>query len=152
MIIYLIVAGLFISTLMLPFLVMYLQDRKIDKEKENNPYYRYAYNPSTANCVAILTSISAVVSGGALFVCSLWCLISGVRTATTVPEHIAEREILVYRLDNQKDHVLEDVELYQDITNFNSQIYYAKSVDTNPWINWFVDRSWACIEPIDLPA
>lgn len=152
MIIYLIVAGLFISMMALPFLIMYLQDRKIDREKENNPYYRYIYSPSHTDGVAALTGISVVVFGGALLVCSIWCLISGVRTATTVPEHIAEREILVYRLENQTDHVLEDVELYQDITNFNSQIYYAKSVDNNLWINWFIDRSWACIEPIELPA
>lgn len=152
MIIYLIVVGLFISAIVLPFLIMYLQDYRIDKKKENNPYYRYVYNPSSADCVAALTGISTVLFGGALFVCSIWCLISGVRTATTVPEHMAEREVLVYRLENLTDHVLEDVELYQDITNFNSQIYYAKSVDTNLWINWFVDRSWACIEPIALPA
>lgn len=152
MIIYLIVVGLFIATMALPFLIMYLQDRKIDKEREKNPYSYYLYPQSNTDCAVVITSISIVVFGGALFVCSLWCLISGVRTATTVPEHMAEREVLVYRLENQKDHVLEDVELYQDITAFNSQIYYAKSVDTNPWINWFVDRSWACIEPIELPA
>lgn len=152
MIIYLTVAGLFVLTLLLPFLFMYIWDRKADKINNRDPHCRYYPSNASIDHATTVTCICLFFFGGGWLLCTLWCLIAGSQTATTVPEHIAEREVLVYRLDNLKDHVLEDVALYQDITAFNSRIYYAKSVDNNPWINWFVDRSWACIEPVELPA
>ena len=83
---------------------------------------------------------------------SIACAVAGAKTMNDVPLHEAEREVLLYRLDNQQHHIVEDMELYEDILSFNSSITRAKTFDDNIWVGWFIDRSWADVEPIELPS
>lgn len=66
----------------------------------------------------------------------------------------AEREIIVYQMENQKDFLQQsrigvDELLYTQVKEFNdkvrSQQYYRRS----PWLNWFVPPFWDEIELID---
>lgn len=85
-------------------------------------------------------------------ICGIWCAVTGAMTVNDVPLHETERKVLVFRLENQQQHIVEDIELYGDILEFNSNVAHARVHDNNLWTNWFVDRSWAAVEPIELPS
>lgn len=99
-------------------------------------------------------AIFMAIFGGGIFPIgvSIACAVAGGKTMHDAPLHEAEREVLVYRLDNQQHHIVEDMELYEDVLSFNSSITRAKTFDDNIWVGWFVDRSWADVEPIELPS
>lgn len=65
-------------------------------------------------------------------------------------EYEAERKVLAYRLENQEQHIVEDLELYSDILEFNSSVAYVRETADNPWIGLFVDKAWLGVEEIEL--
>ena len=51
---------------------------------------------------------------------------------------VMERDLLVYRLENDDDLVLtERVELYEDVKCFNDRLLDNKTWYDSPWWNWF---------------
>lgn len=65
-------------------------------------------------------------------------------------QYEAEREVLAYRLENRDKHIVEDLELYDDILEFNSNVVYAREYADDPWIGLYVDKAWLGIEEIEL--
>lgn len=62
----------------------------------------------------------------------------------------SEYEVLNYRLKNQKDHILEDKELYNDVVTYNQIIRKEKIYCNNIWVNWYHDSSITKCNIIDL--
>ena len=66
----------------------------------------------------------------------------------------AEREIIVYQMENQKDFLQQsrigvDELLYTQIKDFNDKVRSKKYCRRSPWLNWFVPPFWDEIELID---
>lgn len=61
-----------------------------------------------------------------------------------------KREVLAYRLENRDQHIVEDLELYDDILEFNSHVVYAREYADDPWIGLYVDKAWLGIDEIEL--
>lgn len=61
-------------------------------------------------------------------------------------------EVLMIRIENQKDHVLEDVELYNDIVVYNTTIQKEQKLLDSKWVGIFHDQSIAKCKEIDLSA
>lgn len=64
----------------------------------------------------------------------------------------SQYEVLIYRVENQKDHVLEDVELYNDIVEYNTAIRKKQKLIDSKWVGIFYDKSIAKCKEIDLSA
>ena len=66
----------------------------------------------------------------------------------------AEREIIVYQMENQKDFLQQsrigvDELLYTQIKEFNDKVRSKQYCRRSPWLNWFVPPFWDEIELID---
>lgn len=66
----------------------------------------------------------------------------------------AEREIIVYQMENQEDlfqqsRISVDELLYTQIKEFNDKVRSKQYCRHNPWLNWFVSPFWDEIELID---
>lgn len=66
----------------------------------------------------------------------------------------AEREIIVYQMENQKDFLKQsrigvDELLYTQIKDFNDKVRSKQYCRRSPWLNWFVPPFWDEIELID---
>lgn len=66
----------------------------------------------------------------------------------------AEREIIVYQMENQKDFLQQsrigvDELLYTQIKDFNDKVRSKQYCRRSPWLNWFVPSFWDEIELID---
>lgn len=66
----------------------------------------------------------------------------------------AEREIIVYQMENQKDFLQQsrigvDELLYTQIKEFNDKVRSQQYCRRSPWLNWFVPPFWGEIELID---
>lgn len=66
----------------------------------------------------------------------------------------AEREIIVYQMENQKDFLQQsrigvDELLYTQIKEFNDKVRSKQYCRRSPWLNWFVPPFWDKIELID---
>lgn len=59
----------------------------------------------------------------------------------------SKREVLVLRLENIGE--IKDPYLFSDVADFNGAIRDAEANIDNPWIDWFVDKSWLGVEPIE---
>lgn len=64
----------------------------------------------------------------------------------------SQYEVLMYRLENQQDHVLEDTELYNSIVEYNTTIRYEQKLVGSKWIGIFHDKSIMKCKEIDLSA
>lgn len=64
----------------------------------------------------------------------------------------SQYEVLIYRVENQKDHILEDIELYNDIVEYNTAIRKKQKLINSKWIGIFYDKSIAKCKEIDLSA
>lgn len=64
---------------------------------------------------------------------------------------IADREILVYQLDNKlyEDDILGKKELYNQIQDWNSKVIYNKTMQDNLFIDFMIPDIYTDIEPID---
>lgn len=98
--------------------------------------------------------ISTVVIVSLIIVMILTCLIGiyHVKSKNNIGynKYKSEYEVLNYRLENQKDHILEDKELYNDIVNYNQIIRKEKIYCDNIWVNWYHDSSITKCDIIDL--
>lgn len=66
----------------------------------------------------------------------------------------AEREIIVYQMENQKDFLQQsrigvDELLYTQIKEFNDKVRLKQYCRRSPWLSWFVPPFWDEIELID---
>lgn len=66
----------------------------------------------------------------------------------------AEREIIVYQMENQKDFLKQsrigvDELLYTQIKDFNDKVRSKQYCRRSLWLNWFVPPFWGEIELID---
>lgn len=97
------------------------------------------------------TDLFAPILLGACIIAFIILAICGFSTAYTENTQyeikMAEREVLVYRLENQKNDAL----LYKDIVEFNSWIKNNKLWAENPWTNIYNYQKCADIEPINIP-
>lgn len=64
----------------------------------------------------------------------------------------SEYEVLMYRLENQKDHVIEDTELYNSIVEYNATVRIEQRLVASKWIGIFHDKSIMKCKEIDLSA
>lgn len=62
-------------------------------------------------------------------------------------EMTAEREALIYRLENY--YSADDGKLFSDIAEFNGEIQKYQRLLDNPWVNWFNCSIYNEIEIID---
>lgn len=62
----------------------------------------------------------------------------------------SQYEVLMYRLENQKDHVLEDTELYTSIVEYNTTVRREQKLVESKWVGLFHDKSIAKCKGIDL--
>lgn len=64
----------------------------------------------------------------------------------------SQYEVLMYRIENQKDHILEDTELYNSIVEYNTTVRKEQRLVNSKWIGIFYDKSIAKCKEIDLSA
>ena len=107
-----------------------------------------------AFCIAFLlrgdleASFSSLGFGlGLGFVLTFFLVAGNVNIEDSRTRHIAEREVLVLRLENIGE--IKDPYLFSDVADFNGAIRDAEANIDNPWIDWFVDKSWLGVEPIE---
>lgn len=62
-----------------------------------------------------------------------------------------ERETIVYRIDKEKENIVGNELLYNDIIEFNNKVRKEKNGVDNWWISWFYNKDIAKIEYIELP-
>lgn len=61
-----------------------------------------------------------------------------------------EREMLVYRLENQDENIVGNELLYREITDFNNDLRSEKKLADNLWVNWFINEKIATIDYIEV--
>lgn len=67
----------------------------------------------------------------------------------TYEDHIAQRYFLVHVLETNGYSEYEKQDFFDEVEHFNACVRVAESRAESPWYNWFADRTWLGIEPID---
>lgn len=62
-----------------------------------------------------------------------------------------ERETIVYRIDKEKENIVGNEMLYNNIVEFNNKVRAEKNGVDNWWLSWFFNKDIAKIEYIELP-
>lgn len=92
-----------------------------------------------------------IVTGFVLVICLICIMCAQVKPEMTYNSLVMERDLLVYRLENDDDLVLtERTELYEDVKYFNDKLLNNKTWYDNPWWNWFYNPLIHEIEYIDI--
>ena len=74
-----------------------------------------------------------------------------VSIGTEYQNMLFERETIVYRIDKEKENIVGNELLYNDIVEFNNKVRAEKNGVDNWWISWFFNKDIAKIEYIELP-
>jgi len=116
-------------------------------------HFRY---DKTAGTSEIYCGIGCVFIVVTFILCTLCVIIAVAKVEEKYErgyiEKQTEYEVLIYRIENQKDHVLEDTELYSSVLEYNKAIRYAQKAINSKWIGIFQDKSVAKCKEIDLSA
>ena len=92
-----------------------------------------------------------IIPGFVLVVCLICTMCAQIKPEMTYNSLVMERDLLVYRLENDDDLVLtERTELYEDVKYFNDKLLNNKTWYDNPWWNWFYNQKIHEIEYIDI--
>lgn len=67
----------------------------------------------------------------------------------TYEDHVEQREFLVHVLETRGYSEYEKEDFFDEIREFNFFVRQAESRAESPWYNWFVDKSWLGVEPIE---
>lgn len=104
------------------------------------------------SCLWLLAPLVFVITG--LIVTGVCAIVARVGTTRELDyiQTQSQYEVLIYRVENQKDHVLEDVELYNDIVEYNTAIRKKQKLIDSKWVGIFYDKSIAKCKEIDLSA
>lgn len=145
MIILIILGAIFLAVL-ITMIVLQIVAKKIQRDNwiladDLNEASLWLLLPLVIVMVGLITASSFAIAG----------------RAETLKEHAyityqTEYEILMYRIENQKDHVLEDTELYNAIVEYNTTIRYEQKLIKSKWVGIFHDQSIAKCKEIDLSA
>lgn len=104
----------------------------------------------TFKAFGIMSTVLATVAGVPSIVLSIAAAASNNYIEERRAQYEVQREVLVYRLENRDPYIVEALELYNEVLEFNSGIAHAKSYANDPWVGLFVDKAWLGIEEIDL--
>lgn len=104
----------------------------------------------TFKAFGVMSTVLATVAGVPSIVLSIVAAWSNNYIEERRAQHEVQREMLVYRLENRDPYIVEALDLYNEILEFNSGIAYVKSYENDPWVGLFVDKAWLGIEEIDL--
>lgn len=104
------------------------------------------------SCLWLLAPLIFAITG--LIITGVCAIAANVGTTRELAyiQNQSQYEVLIYRIENQKDHVLEDVELYNDIVEYNTAIRKKTKLIDSKWIGIFYDKSIAKCKEIDLSA
>lgn len=67
----------------------------------------------------------------------------------TYEDHIAQRDFLVHVLETKGYSEYDKQDFFDEVEHFNACVRVAESRAESPWFNWFADRTWLGVEPID---
>lgn len=95
----------------------------------------------------VVLIVSLIVAGGFAIGAKV-----GTKYDKAYIEMNSQYEVLVHRLENQSDHILEDTELYNDIVEYNTTVRQEKKLLDSKWIGIFYDKSIMKCKEIDLSA
>ena len=102
--------------------------------------------------------ILSTIGGFVIFIMALVVFSTGVSAIVTTAKEsigtdyqnaVCEREIIVYRIENQDNNIIGNELLYKDIVEFNNKIRTIKNGANNKWINWYYNEDIATIEFIE---
>ena len=77
-----------------------------------------------------------------LIVCSICILSIPINRELNYENMLAKKEMLEYRLENQKDMIGNEL-LYSQILEFNNELRSIKKWANDPWTNWFNNQKIA---------
>ena len=96
--------------------------------------------------ISVLTTI---IGSAALFVCSLFAIITVCTKNIQFEKATYEKEMLEYRLENQEENLVGGELLYNDILEFNNKLKSHKKYSKNLFTNWYYNDKIAEIDYID---
>lgn len=94
---------------------------------------------------------SAVIAGAILLISILFIIVIHINNAGNLEAMNEKREAIVYQLENETYKNANNVgtnELFNDISDFNSDVIRGQAGLNNPWFNWFYASYWRDVEPI----
>lgn len=97
----------------------------------------------------VLTIVFFITS----IVCGCICISENVNTDAKIARYEAEREALVYQIENEtylNDNNMGTYELFKDVSKFNKDVLSGKIGHENPWYSWFYGEYYKYIEPISF--
>lgn len=100
--------------------------------------------------IAIFGAIFIIIGSCGLFISLLIISIVQIPKEINYEKCLNEKQILEYRLENQKENVFENSLLCNEIINFNNKLTTHKVCCSDLWINWFGNEKIADIEYIKL--
>lgn len=91
---------------------------------------------------------------GAMVLTIMLAVIAGVQipAENDYQNALYEKEVLEYRLEKEKNNVVGNELLYNDIVEFNNGLRNEKIWSANPWTNWFNNKKIATIDYIEIPG
>lgn len=98
--------------------------------------------------VAVLVITTALVVAGGVAIDAVVCE----KHDKAYIEMNSQYEVLMYRIENQQDHVLEDTELYNSIVEYNTTVRSEQRLVKSKWVGIFHDKSIMKCKEIDLSA
>ena len=68
----------------------------------------------------------------------------------TYQSALNERTLLIHQIEQyeNKNIIIEEPKLYENIIKFNNKIIDAKINIDNPWFDWYVSKAYTMIDPI----
>lgn len=123
------------------------------KEEKEYGHYRGAY--SIDDYGSGIWGIVLTVIGGVstvILLIILSCTRSPISEQMYYDQMVEKREIIVYRLEHENASLDGNVDLYQDVLNFNYTIRDHKYWSDNIWIGIFHNQKIQDLEYIELPG
>lgn len=93
----------------------------------------------------------SILSGATLTVFILLSIISHINVEAKVLELEAEKEAIVYQLENEtylNDNNLGTIELFKQASEFNQKVIGGAKKADNLWTNWLYSPAYKEVEPI----
>lgn len=120
------------------------------KDDSNEDFYIEKSLADDNPIIAIFGAIFIIVGSCGLIISLV--IISIVQIPKEINYEIClnEKQILEYRLENQKENVFENPLLYGEIINFNNKLTRHKVCCSDLWLSWFGNEKIADIEYIKL--
>lgn len=103
-----------------------------------------------SDCGFFISVISIIL--GAIVLLTSLCFIGKAQINKDIKyeNKLYEREVLVYRIENEDAHTTGNELLYRDIVDFNNGLRATKKWANNPWTSWFFNEDIATIDYIEI--